>query len=34
MMLLGMIGWIPMLLVMGAIGFVVYKVFSGPKAGA
>jgi len=31
MLLLGVIGWIPTLAVIGVGGFVVYKVFSGPK---
>ena len=31
MLLVGVIGWIPTLAVIGVGGFVVYKVFSGPK---
>ncbi|HLQ58786.1 MAG TPA: hypothetical protein VK113_04645 [Gemmatimonadales bacterium] len=31
MLLLGVIGWIPTLAVIGVGGFVVYKLFSGPK---
>jgi hypothetical protein len=31
MLLLGVIGWIPTLAVIGIGGFVVYKLFSGPK---
>jgi len=31
MLLAGVIGWIPTLAVIGVGGFVVYKVFSGPK---
>jgi len=31
MLLLGVIGWIPTVAVIGVGGFVVYKVFSGPK---
>jgi len=34
MLLLGVIGWIPTLAVIGVGGFVVYKVFSGPKKSA
>ncbi len=34
MLLLGVIGWIPTLAVVGVGGFVVYKLFSGPKRGA
>jgi len=30
-LLLGVIGWIPTLAVLGIGGFVLYKVFSGPK---
>ena len=31
LLLLGVIGWIPTLAVIGVGGFVVYKLFSGPK---
>ena len=31
MLLLGVVGWIPTLAVMGVGGFVLYKLFSGPK---
>jgi hypothetical protein len=31
MLLLGVIGWIPTLAVVGVGGFVLYKLFSGPK---
>ena len=34
MLLLGVIGWIPTLAVMGAGGFVLYKLLSGPKKGS
>jgi len=34
MLLLGVTGWIPTLAVIGVGGFVVYKVFSGPKKSA
>ena len=34
MLLLGVIGWIPTLAVVGVGGFVLYKLFSGPKRGA
>jgi hypothetical protein len=34
MLLLGVIGWIPTLAVVGVGGFVLYKLFSGPKKGS
>jgi len=34
MLLLGVIGWIPTLAVVGVGGFVLYKLFSGPKRGS
>ena len=34
MLLLGVIGWIPTLAVIGVGGFVLYKLFSGPKKGS
>ena len=34
MLLLGVVGWIPTLAVMGVGGFVLYKLFSGPKKDA
>ncbi len=34
MLLLGVIGWIPTLAVIGVGGFVLYKLFSGPKGGS
>ena len=32
LLLLGVIGWIPTLAVIGVGGFVLYKLFSGPKS--